>query len=74
MIKGWQELFELTGMKYEILRRMIALYGFPRPEKRREGSIIFYIWNEAEVLTWLAGRRISEKNNLGRLGHDSTGR
>jgi predicted DNA-binding transcriptional regulator AlpA len=74
MIRGWLELQKETGIGYQRLRRLVALYGFPKPNKLREGRYYIYVWDKAEVASWLSKRGEHEANYLGPMGHDSTGR
>lgn len=56
-IKGWKELEAFTGLKYQVLRRKIAYYGFPRARIIRKvtanGRICsIYFWSRSEVESW----------------------
>ncbi len=66
-IVGWAALSKLTGRNYQYMKRLIGLYGFPRPTKfalQEEKSFQAkktMVWNKQEVETWLS------KNDLNNL-------
>lgn len=53
MIRGWIELTDFTGLKDSILRRAMALYGFPEPVKVREGKKAINTWCPQQVAAWM---------------------
>lgn len=60
IIEGWEALYSYTLLNDQLLRRAIGLYGFPRPQKLRRGSILLNAWDKNEVLDWMiANQQIS---------------
>ncbi len=61
-IEGWRELEKATGVKEHYLRRLIGVYGFPKPiaepcfqrvgETKYKRSLT-NVWFEPEVRLWL---------------------
>lgn len=59
-ILGWEALYNYTGMSDQILRRSMALYGFPKPNKKREGSRLSNVWSRKAVAAWLLAQTIPQ--------------
>jgi hypothetical protein len=48
-IYGWSELAGVVGVSHYIIRRWLAMYGFPKPMTDSHKKK----WNRAQVMSWI---------------------
>lgn len=66
-IVGWREIVHFTLVGPQVLTRWMKLYGFPQPNKIREGRSNLYIWDKTQVLIWLATHEELVDSSLDRV-------
>lgn len=52
-IWGWTAVIEYTKLNDQMIKRAMALYGFPRPVRVRKGNSTINVWDEPLVSEWM---------------------